>query len=172
MLSVKTSPGGQDAQRVAHRFDAGSALKCQHRRRIIMWNLIWLLLALPQPLECSCVCIDGIAKTECRSATAARHTLPACLSSQPDQRCEPGEPPVTLRGVPLYEGVPAADCPEVRVWRAQSRQYDGVRVCDVRHGMRHNARPILDKVRETSVVRGAIDNANEPAGCGACLAGR
>ena len=135
-----------------------------------MWKLFWMLLALPQPFDCSCVCIDGLAKTQCLSVADARRALPQCPSNM---RCTPraaGDLPDALHGAPLQFEDRTNDCREVRVWRPERRQYDGVRVCDVHHGMRHNAPGIQDMARVTSGIRSAFDRTGLTAGCGACLA--
>ena len=115
---------------------------------------LMLSLSLPEALHCHCVCVDGLVKTQCLSMEAARREPAAC--ALPLRCAVPGAD--RRLGVPLDADstLPGErDCREVRVWREAWRDYDGVRVCDVRYGMRHNAPPSSAFGRFFSVQRDA-----------------
>lgn len=96
-----------------------------------MWSLLAALLTVES--ACLCVCVDGLAKTECATSAAARAEPSACgdrlacvaLEQGPGQRQELNAyfqtaHPNTANG-----------CREVRVRRDESGLFEGVRVCDL-----------------------------------------
>ena len=108
-----------------------------------MWILIIALLSAADSSACVCVCVDGLAKTQCVTARAARASPAACGRN----RMCPVVPPASFGDSALPEdtGLPQSlgaeelppletplymPCPEIRVWREAWQSFDGVRVCD------------------------------------------
>ncbi len=103
----------------------------------MMWILISAMLSAVDPSACVCVCVDGLAKTQCPTARAARANPSACDRDWECPIVRPESPRRSLSPagrahgeLPQVELPPHLLCPEIRVWRDAWRSFDGVRVCD------------------------------------------
>ena len=89
---------------------------------------------LTQYANCGCLCVEGVAKTLCKSLDDARVQGNVCaldiICPEPPGEQLPRKRP--LRFEPPAAG--AHNCREVRIWDRVQLDYTGVKVCDVLAG--------------------------------------